>query len=69
MAEEATPGKPGILVRGLPPDKTDGYLLEAIELFLERFGSGEEEVVKKIEFSEDKTLAYVEFNDPSGEGS
>lgn len=63
MDKKASPGKPGILVKGLPPDKADDYTLG---LYFDRFGTGED-VVKQVTFSEDKTSAYVEFEDPSGE--
>ena len=62
MSEEVDtpPGRPGIVVRGFPPDTTDTYILE---LYFEKFG---EDVVKNVEIVEDRKSAYVEFSDPSG---
>ncbi len=66
MEEKPSPRKPGILVRGIPPDKSDDYEY-TLELYFDKFGTGEESVVKEITVCEDKTSAYVEFKDPAGE--
>ena len=57
---EAAPliGKPGIAVRGFPPNTDDEFL----GLYFSRFGSD----IKHIEIFEDNKVAYIEFSDPAG---
>ena len=56
--EQTAPGKPGIAVKGFPPNKVDD---EFLELYFGKFGE-----VERIEISEKQAVAYVEFQDPTG---
>lgn len=57
-ARQQPPGRPGIIVRGFPPDRTDQ---EVLELYFGKYGD-----IKTVEMSEGGQAAYVEFADPSG---
>jgi len=57
----APPGdfRPGIVVRGFPPDAIDE---EFLGLYFQVNGGD----IKRVAMSEDKQQAYLEFTDPSG---